>query len=59
MCLLHACVFFDLFFQDEQEVYGLGSNVGSSSSSRGLGRYQGGGGGQWKPALQSIAEVGT
>ena len=53
---------FILFVQvEQQEVYGLGRNGGgSSSSSRGLGRHQMGGvGGQWKPALQSIAEVGT
>ncbi|KAK9285527.1 hypothetical protein L1049_024722 [Liquidambar formosana] len=43
----------------EQEICRLGSSVGSSSSSRGVGRLHGGGGGQWKPALQSIAEVGT
>ncbi|CAN4079800.1 unnamed protein product [Withania somnifera] len=31
---------------------------GSSSGHRSVGRYHGGGG-QWKPALQSIAEIGT
>lgn len=48
--------------QMEQQIHQrLGSSsVGSSISSRGVGRhYVGGGGGQWKPALQSIAEVGT
>ncbi|KAB1214920.1 hypothetical protein CJ030_MR5G024512 [Morella rubra] len=43
----------------EQEVHRLGSNGGSTSnSSRGVGRHHGSGG-QWRPALQSIAEVGT
>ncbi|XP_022740369.1 uncharacterized protein LOC111292320 [Durio zibethinus] len=37
----------------------LGSRGGGSSSSRYMGRYHGGGGGQWRPALQSIAEIGT
>uniref|UniRef100_A0A5B6ZLZ9 DUF4228 domain-containing protein n=1 Tax=Davidia involucrata TaxID=16924 RepID=A0A5B6ZLZ9_DAVIN len=37
----------------EHEGYGLGSG----SRSRGVGRHHGGG--QWKPALQSIAELGT
>ncbi|KAL6961336.1 hypothetical protein U1Q18_039105 [Sarracenia purpurea var. burkii] len=32
---------------------------GSSSGGRGIGRQQVISGGQWKPALQSIAEVGT
>ncbi|KAJ7952734.1 DUF4228 domain protein [Quillaja saponaria] len=36
----------------EQEVHRMGSNGGNSSN-------YGGGGGQWRPALQSIAEVGT
>ncbi|XVF61374.1 hypothetical protein PTKIN_Ptkin08bG0124200 [Pterospermum kingtungense] len=44
----------------EQEVNRLGSSVGSSG--RYIGRHHGvggGGGGQWRPALQSIAEIGT
>ncbi|XP_050204749.1 uncharacterized protein LOC126654802 [Mercurialis annua] len=51
--------------QVEQEVHRLGSNGGrtSRSGSRGGGgvgrHYGGGGGGQWKPALQSITELGT
>lgn len=50
------------FIKMEQEDHRLGiSTVGrSSSSSRGTGRnHGGGGGGQWKPALQSISEMGT
>ncbi|KAG8642749.1 uncharacterized protein LOC110627843 isoform X2 [Manihot esculenta] len=46
----------------EQEFPRLGSNGASTSSSRGggVGRHHGGGGGvQWKPALQSISEIGT
>jgi len=47
----------------EQEIHhDLGSNDGSTSSSTGrsVGRhYGGGGGGQWRPALHSIAEIGT
>ncbi|XWS33476.1 hypothetical protein CRYUN_Cryun22dG0086700 [Craigia yunnanensis] len=45
----------------EQEVNRLGRNSGGSSgSSRYMGRHHGGGvAGQWKPALQSIAEIGT
>lgn len=35
---------------------GGSSNAGSGSSSRGVGRHHIG---QWKPALQSIAEIGT
>ncbi|XVE82949.1 hypothetical protein DITRI_Ditri16bG0046200 [Diplodiscus trichospermus] len=43
----------------EQEVNRLGSSGGTSSgSSRYVGRHNGGGG-QWRPALQSIAEIGT
>ncbi|THG14809.1 uncharacterized protein LOC114271693 isoform X1 [Camellia sinensis] len=47
--------------QMEQQIHQLGSSSGGSSiSGRGVGRHHvGGGGGQWKPALQSIAEVGT
>ncbi|CAK7339743.1 unnamed protein product [Dovyalis caffra] len=49
----------------EQEFNRLGSSGGStssgSSSRGGVGRHYGGGGGggQWKPALQSISEIGT
>ncbi|KAG5528417.1 hypothetical protein RHGRI_029182 [Rhododendron griersonianum] len=49
--------------QMESQVHRLGSS--SSSSGRGIGigigrhHQVGGGGGQWKPALQSISEVGT
>lgn len=43
----------------EQEIHHLESNDGSTSSSvRGVGRHYAGGG-QWRPALQSIAEIGT
>ena len=49
--------------QVEQEVNRLGRNSGGSSgSSRYMGRHHGGGGGvggQWKPALQGIAEIGS
>ena len=39
----------------------MGSNGSSSSISnnKGFGRHLVGGSGQWRPALQSIAEVGT
>ncbi|KAI3462677.1 hypothetical protein Pfo_019340 [Paulownia fortunei] len=44
---------------EQQEAQHLGSSGGGSgSSSRGVGRHQGGGG-QWRPALQSISELGT
>ncbi|KAF7809936.1 DUF4228 domain protein [Senna tora] len=44
----------------EQEVHRMGSSSSSSSSShKVVGRHLSGGGGQWRPALQSIAEVGT
>ncbi|XP_027346799.1 uncharacterized protein LOC113858372 [Abrus precatorius] len=47
----------------EQEIQQMGNNGGSSSSSssnnKSVGRQFVGGGGQWRPALQSIAEVGT
>ncbi|KAI4315083.1 hypothetical protein L6164_027929 [Bauhinia variegata] len=49
-------------FKVEQEVHRMRSNDNSSSSNnsnRGVGRHFGGGGGQWRPALQSISEVGT
>ncbi|GMP25187.1 hypothetical protein CsSME_00002171 [Camellia sinensis var. sinensis] len=42
--------------QMEKQIHQLGSRSGGSSISR---HHVGGGGGQWKPALQSIAEVGT
>jgi len=41
----------------EQAVHRQGNNGGSSIRG-GVGRHHGGGG-QWRPALQSIAEVGT
>lgn len=37
------------------ESYGSGGN----KNNRGSGRHFGGGGGQWRPALQSIAEIGS
>ncbi|CAK9141114.1 unnamed protein product [Ilex paraguariensis] len=45
----------------EHDLNRLGSSSGSSSSNvnRGVGRHHHHGGGQWKPALQSIAEVGN
>ncbi|GMP98357.1 hypothetical protein CsSME_00046282 [Camellia sinensis var. sinensis] len=42
--------------QMEKQIHQLGSSSGGSSISR---YHVGVGGGQWKPALQSIAEVGT
>ncbi|MED6212359.1 hypothetical protein PIB30_082513 [Stylosanthes scabra] len=44
----------------EQEIHQMGSNV-SSNNNKGFGRHFVGGGGshQWRPALQSIEEVGT
>ena len=59
-CLIYVCylpLFLSFFFflnQREHEVHRLGSHVGGGSR-----RSVGGGGGQWRPALQSIAEVGT
>jgi len=44
----------------EQEIHRMESNASSSSSNnKGVGRHFVGSGGQWKPALQSIAEIGT
>ncbi|KAI9074562.1 hypothetical protein K1719_043403 [Acacia pycnantha] len=43
----------------EQEIHRMGSNGSSSSSHKVVGRQYGGGGGQWRPALQSIEEVGN
>ncbi|KAL1333294.1 hypothetical protein HN51_062096 [Arachis hypogaea] len=45
----------------EQEIHQMGSNGSSSSSyNKGFGKhFVVGGGSQWRPALQSIAEVGT
>ncbi|KAI3451911.1 hypothetical protein Pfo_008576 [Paulownia fortunei] len=46
---------------DVVKVHRLGSSQsdgGSSSVGRGVGRHPGGGG-QWRPALQTIAELGT
>lgn len=51
---------FGFLFQMEPEIHRLGRNdVVGSSSSRGVGRHYGVGGGQWRPALQSISEAGT
>ncbi|KAK6798308.1 hypothetical protein RDI58_006010 [Solanum bulbocastanum] len=52
---VHAS-FVHFFVQMEHETYQHGSS--SSSGQRSVGRHHGGGG-QWKPALQSIAEIGT
>ncbi|KAH7520312.1 hypothetical protein FEM48_Zijuj08G0130700 [Ziziphus jujuba var. spinosa] len=43
----------------KHEVHGRLGSSASGSGSRGVGRQYGVGGGQWRPALQSIAEVGT
>ncbi|XP_061338273.1 uncharacterized protein LOC133285114 [Gastrolobium bilobum] len=45
----------------EQEIQRMGNNGSGSRSSinKGVGRHFVGGSGQWKPALQSIEEVGT
>ncbi|KAL9326845.1 hypothetical protein ACSQ67_007490 [Phaseolus vulgaris] len=44
----------------EQEMQRMESNASSSSSNnKGVGRHFVGSSGQWKPALQSIAEIGT
>ncbi|KAJ8769345.1 hypothetical protein K2173_002549 [Erythroxylum novogranatense] len=43
--------------EEERELLGVGGNGGIRS--RGVGRHYIGGGGQWKPALQSISETGT
>ncbi|KAK7330942.1 hypothetical protein VNO77_25148 [Canavalia gladiata] len=44
----------------EQDIQRMGNNGSSSSSNnKGVGRHFVGAGGQWRPALQSIAEVGT
>ncbi|RDX95072.1 hypothetical protein CR513_22450, partial [Mucuna pruriens] len=42
---------------EQEEVQKTGSY--GSKNSKGSGRNFGGGGGQWRPALQSIAEIGT
>jgi hypothetical protein len=52
-----ALIFWVSHFQVEQAVHRQGNNGGSSIRG-GVGRHHGGGG-QWRPALQSIAEVGT
>lgn len=41
----------------EQEVHKMESY--GNKNNRGSGRHFGGGGGQWRPALQSIAEIGS
>ncbi|KAF7828608.1 DUF4228 domain protein [Senna tora] len=44
----------------EQEVHRMASNGSNSSRSKAGGRHVGGGGGgQWRPALQSISELGN
>lgn len=44
----------------EQEIQRMGSNGSSSSSNtKSVGRHFVGSSGQWRPALQSIAELGT
>ncbi|XP_075475427.1 uncharacterized protein LOC142506123 isoform X1 [Primulina tabacum] len=50
-----------LFQTEHQDVHHLGSSGSSSGGAiigSGLGRYQASGG-QWRPSLQSIAELGT
>lgn len=44
----------------EQEIHQMRSNGSSSNSNnKGVGRHLISGGGQWRPALHSIAEIGT
>ncbi|KAK7386354.1 hypothetical protein VNO78_26535 [Psophocarpus tetragonolobus] len=43
----------------EQEIQRMVNNGGSSSNNKGVGRHLVGSGGQWRPALQSISEIGT
>ncbi|XP_073119139.1 uncharacterized protein [Henckelia pumila] len=43
---------------EHQDVHQLGSSGGGAITGGGLGRYHAGGG-QWRPSLQSIAEIGT
>ncbi|TKY55602.1 hypothetical protein E2542_SST20020 [Spatholobus suberectus] len=43
----------------EQEIQRMENNGSSSSNNKGVGRHLVGAGGQWRPALQSIAEIGT
>ncbi|XP_073064378.1 uncharacterized protein [Primulina eburnea] len=43
---------------EHQDVHHLGSSSGGAIIGSGLGRYQASGG-QWRPSLQSIAELGT
>jgi len=51
---------FPVHCQVEQEIQRMESNASSSSSNnKGVGRHFVGSSGQWKPALQSIAEIGT
>ncbi|KAL2322852.1 hypothetical protein Fmac_027231 [Flemingia macrophylla] len=40
----------------EKEIHRMGNN---GSNNKGVGRHLVGSGGQWRPALQSIAEIGT
>nr|AFK44739.1 unknown [Lotus japonicus] len=42
----------------EQDIQRMGNN-GSSSNNKGVRRHFNGGSGHWRPALQSIAEIGT
>lgn len=43
----------------EQEIQRMGNNGSSLSINKGVGRHFVGTSGQWRPALQSIAEIGT
>ncbi|GAB2282720.1 hypothetical protein Dimus_017259 [Dionaea muscipula] len=45
--------------ETEPMITGLGTGSGAGYMAAGLGRHHGSGGGQWKPALQSIAELGS
>lgn len=59
--LLHLLIwriesFYGTLFQTDIH-HRIGSS--QSGSSRGVGRHHPGGGGQWRPALQTITELGT
>ncbi|RDX76471.1 hypothetical protein CR513_43532 [Mucuna pruriens] len=43
----------------EQEIQRMGNHGSGSSNNKGVGRHFVGASGQWRPALQSIAEIGT